>query len=74
MRRRVYIFVFEFGAPLIIELFTGASRLKPELTLTPYIDVKLLVLSFLAIVPLYIFASIIPAWRASMIDADEVMR
>jgi putative ABC transport system permease protein len=69
-----YIFVFEFGAPLIIELFTGASRLKPELTLTPYIDVKLLVLSFLAIVPLYIFASIIPAWRASMIDADEVMR
>jgi len=69
-----YFFVFVLDAPVLRMLFTGASVLKPEFQLIPYIDLQLLMITFLAIVPIYVFASIIPAWRSAIIDADEVMR
>ncbi|MEA3287535.1 MAG: FtsX-like permease family protein [Candidatus Marinimicrobia bacterium] len=69
-----FFFVYTLDAPLLKNLFIGAGNLKPAFQLTPVIDVHILSLSFMAIVPVYILATIIPAWRTAIIDADEVMR
>jgi ABC-type lipoprotein release transport system permease subunit len=68
------IYVLELGAPVIRGLFTGASSLKPNFDLLPVVDFEVLVIIFILMVPVYILATIIPSWRASIIDADEVMR
>lgn len=69
-----YFFVYVLDAPLLGNLFTGAGDLKPSFQLIPVIDVHILSISFMAIVPVYILATIIPAWKTAIIDADEVMR
>jgi ABC-type lipoprotein release transport system permease subunit len=61
-------------APLLKNLFSGASILKPTFELIPVVDVQLLFLIFILTVPIYIMATIIPSWKAAIIDADEVMR
>ena len=38
------------------------------------VDVKLLLLVFLLSAPVYIAATILPAWRVAVMDADEVLR
>jgi ABC-type lipoprotein release transport system permease subunit len=67
-------YVFLLGAPLLIDLFSGYSILKPAPDLPVHIDPYTIGLVFIATVPLYIAAVIIPSWRAAVIDADEVMR
>lgn len=67
-------YVFILGAPLLINLFSGYSILKPAFELPVSIDTYVIGLIFIATVPLYIAAVIIPSWRAAVIDADEVMR
>ena len=67
-------YVYLLGAPLLIDLFSGYSILKPSPLLPVVIDPYMLGLVFIATVPLYIAAVIIPSWRAAVIDADEVMR
>ncbi len=67
-------YVYTMHAPLLRNLFTGASILKPTFELIPVIDFQLLFLVFILTVPIYIMATIIPSWRAAIIDADEVMR
>ncbi len=67
-------YVFILDAPLLIDLFSGYSILKPALTLPVHVDLYTVGLIFIATVPLYIAAVIIPSWRAAVIDADEVMR
>ena len=67
-------FVYGLQAPLLRNIFMGYSQLKPTFSLPFTFDVPLLCLLFLLSVPVYIGATIIPAWRASILDADEVMR
>ncbi|MBK7105294.1 MAG: FtsX-like permease family protein [Ignavibacteriae bacterium] len=67
-------YVFNLQAPLLRNIFTGVSKLKPSFQLIPFVDFNILFLIFILTVPIYILATIIPSWRAAIIDADEVMR
>lgn len=67
-------FVYGLQAPLLRNLFMGYSALKPSFMLPFSLDSSMLVLLFLLSVPIYIAATLIPAWKASTLDADEVMR
>lgn len=67
-------YVYSLQAPILRDLFTGVSKLKPSFNLIPIVDFQILFLIFILTVPIYIMATIIPSWRAAIIDADEVMR
>ncbi len=69
-----YVHVFTGGAGLLAPVLKGWSVLLPEFRLIPYIDgAQVAALFFLTVVP-YSVATIIPAWRASIVDPDSVMR
>jgi len=67
-------FVYMLEAPLLREIFTGYSRLKPSFSLPFVFDFQTVALLFFLTIPLYIAAIIIPSWRVASMDADEVMR
>lgn len=67
-------FVYGLNAPLLRLIFVGYSELKPSFVLPFHLDATLLVLLFFLSVPVYIAATVIPSWKASTLDADEVMR
>lgn len=67
-------FVYGLQAPLLRNIFMGYSALKPAFALPFHLESSMLILLFLLSVPIYIAATLIPTWRASMIEADEVMR
>ena len=67
-------YVYNMQAPILRNLFTGASKLKPPFDLIPVVNFEVLFIIFVLTVPIYILATIIPSWRAAIIDADEVMR
>jgi len=69
-----FLLVFFWGAPLLGTILRGWSVLFPELKPTPFIDFyQIGTLAFLTIVP-YVASTVIPSWRASVTDPDEVMR
>ena len=67
-------YVFGLQAPLLGEVFTGASAIRPPLQLSYDVPVSTYLLLFLLTVPLYIAAVIIPVWRIAVSDIDEVIR
>jgi len=67
-------YVYILQAPILRNVFTGASNLKPTFDLIPVVDLEMLTLIFILTVPIYILATVIPSWKSSVIDADEVMR
>lgn len=67
-------FVYGLQAPLLRDVFMGYSQLKPSFDLPFTFDIPMLCLLFLLSVPVYSAATIIPAWKASILDADEVLR
>ena len=67
-------FVYGLNAPLLRSIYMGYSELKPAFVLPFHLDVSLFVLLFFLSVPVYIAATLIPAWKAAILDADEVMR
>jgi len=69
-----YAHVFFFSAFLFAPALKGWSVLYPDFRITPFIDpYQLTVLFFLTVVP-YTVATIIPSWRAAIVDPDAVMR
>ena len=69
-----YVHVFFFSAFLFAPALKGWSVLYPDFRITPFIDpYQLAVLFFLTVVP-YTVATIIPSWRAAIVDPDTVMR
>ena len=69
-----YGHVFLFSAFLFAPVLKGWSVLYPDFRITPFIDpYQVAVLFFLTVVP-YTVATIVPSWRAAIIDPDSVMR
>jgi ABC-type lipoprotein release transport system permease subunit len=69
-----YIYTFFLGAPLLKYLIIGWSVLYPPFKFTPNIDLdQLLIIFFLTVIP-YSIATIIPSWKAAIIDPDTVIR
>ena len=69
-----YGHVFFFSAFLFVPALKGWSVLYPDFRITPFIDpYQVAVLFFLTVVP-YTIATIVPSWRAAIIDPDSVMR
>jgi len=69
-----YFFVYYLQAPLLRDIFSGFSVLKPRFELIPVFDMGLLLSIFFATVPLYLAATIVPTWRASVVDPEEALR
>jgi|SRR5271157_1223329 len=69
-----YIHVF-FGSYVLFEpVLKGWSVLYPVFHLIPHVDpYQLVALFFLTVVP-YTVATIIPSWKAAIVDPDQVMR
>ena len=69
-----YIHIFFFGSFLLTPAIIGWSVLYPSFNLTPYIDIgEVFMVFFITVVP-YTAATIVPVWKASTIDPDEVIR
>lgn len=69
-----YFHVFFSSASLLEPVLKGWSSLYPRFQLTPFIEAyHIAVLFFLVVVP-YTTATIVPAWRAAIIDPDLAMR
>jgi ABC-type antimicrobial peptide transport system permease subunit len=67
-------FVYLLQAPLLREIFVGYSQLKTSFELPFIFDIDTLFLVFFLSVPIYVGATIIPSWRASTLEVDEVIR
>ncbi len=67
-------YVYFLNAPILRDIFTGYSVLKPPFELPFSFDFGTIALIFFTTVPLYIAATIIPSWFAATLEADEVIR
>ena len=69
-----YLHVFLFSSSLFEPFLKGWAVLYPQFKIVPLIDPSQVVaLFFLTVIP-YTVATIIPSWRAAIIDPDSVMR
>jgi ABC-type lipoprotein release transport system permease subunit len=69
-----YGHVFFTSAFLFAPALKGWSVLYPDFRITPFIDpYQVAILFFLTVAP-YTVATIIPSWRAAIVDPDSVMR
>lgn len=69
-----YAYVFAAGAPGLADGLLGWSAIHPPMDLAPTIDaVQALSLLGAVVVP-FVAVSVVPAWRAAMIDPDRAMR
>ncbi len=67
-------YVFVFHAPLLKNVFTGYSYLRPEFVLPFSFSVSDTVIIFLSVAPVYTASVIIPAWKSAVTDAGESIR
>jgi len=69
-----YIHVFFTSFMLFEPVLKGWAVLYPSFRITPFVDgAQVAALFFLSVVP-YTVATIIPSWRAAIVDPDSVMR
>ena len=69
-----YVYVYALGAPGMLGTLLGWSNLVPSLDLAPAMAPSDLAALFGMIVGPYLAASVVPAWRAAVADADRSMR
>jgi ABC-type lipoprotein release transport system permease subunit len=69
-----YIHIFFFSAPLFTSVLKGWATLYPSFTLTPFIDYYQVAVLFVLTVFPFLLATIVPSWRAAIIDPDNAMR
>mgnify|MGYP000879928132 CR=1 FL=1 len=69
-----YLHVFHFGGALFAPALKGWATLYPDFRMVPEISgQQIATIFFLTVVP-YTLATIVPVWRAAIIDPDTVMR
>ncbi len=69
-----YLHVFFGSAFLFAPALKGWSTLYPDFRITPFVDpYQVAILFCLTVVP-YTVATIVPSWRAAIVDPDAVMR
>ncbi|CUW41053.1 ABC-type transport system, involved in lipoprotein release, permease component [Magnetospirillum sp. XM-1] len=69
-----YAHVFHLGAGLFEPVLKGWAVLYPKYRLTPFVDeLQVATLFFFTVFP-YTIATVVPIWRAAIVDPDQVMR
>ncbi len=69
-----YVHVFLSSAFIFAPVLKGWSVLYPDFRLVPFIDpYQIAIMFFLTVLP-YTVATIVPSWRAAIVDPDSVMR
>ncbi len=69
-----YVHVFFTSSFLFEPVLKGWAVIYPEFKLVPFVDAfHIATLFFLTVVP-YTLATIVPAWRAAIVDPDAVLR
>lgn len=69
-----YAYVFVLGAPGLSNALLGWSAIHPPMDLAPVIDAAQAFALLGAVVVPFVVLSVVPAWRAAMIDPDRAMR
>ncbi len=69
-----YAWVFVLGAPGLRAALVGWSVLYPEAPLTPAVDAAEVLGLSLAILAPFALLSVVPAWRAAIVDPMDVLR
>lgn len=69
-----YVHVFVLGAPGLFDAYFGWSNVRPELLLVPTLDLETVVFLLAAVIAPFVAVSIVPAWRAAIVDPDRAMR
>jgi ABC-type lipoprotein release transport system permease subunit len=69
-----FLYVYILEAPLLKNLFLGFNTMKPDFSIPFELNLSLMATIFFICIPIYIAATIFPSWRASVADADEVLR
>lgn len=66
-----YIYVYLFGAPLFVNIFLQHTQ---SIALIPGFEMSDISMVFLFTVIPYMAATIIPSWKASIVDVEETLR
>jgi ABC-type lipoprotein release transport system permease subunit len=69
-----YVHAFVLGAPGLRDALFGWSSLHAELALAPAVDLAQVVAIVGAVVLPFVGVSVVPAWRAAMLDPDRLLR
>jgi ABC-type lipoprotein release transport system permease subunit len=69
-----YVHAFVLGAPGLRDALFGWSTLHADLDLAPAVDAAQIVATLGAIVAPFVAVSVVPAWRAAMLDPDRILR
>ncbi|UJR82760.1 ABC transporter permease [Sandaracinus amylolyticus] len=69
-----YVHAFWLGAPGIADALFGWSVLHAELALAPAVDLAQVLAIVSAVVVPFVAVSVVPAWRAAMLDPDRLLR
>ncbi|MGF1468040.1 MAG: ABC transporter permease [Sandaracinaceae bacterium] len=69
-----YLYVFLLGAPGLTDALLGWSNLYAEVRLTPAVSGSQLATLIAAVGVPYLAVSLVPAWRAAVLDPDRALR
>ena len=69
-----YLYVFVADAPGLLDALLGWSAIRPRMHLVPALDAVQAFSLIAAVVIPFVAVSVVPAWRAAMVDPDQATR